>query len=335
MTEKTTEAVIMKPADLMKMSKIERIALVYKARVAWPRQEKILSAIEEIFDESGLSPEPQCLAVFGKFGTSKSTIIDMIYEGHPRYHLDDRTVIPILRVVVPAIGSPNNLLIAILSALGDPTPHIGNNTIKMLRLKKLIHECGVKMILFDESNHLVDLMNVKVLHHVTNTLKNLLKETRISCVLVGLPYTEEILLANGQLGSLFGDPIMIEPFEYDSEFTQMVREIENLMPLAIKGKFSNADLTWRVYIASGGRMRYLMKLLRSATKICIKENIDGYTLDVLSQAFEINVAGERRGISNPFVGMAPKSYKEPIDNYLPPSLKDKYQLPKRKKRKKK
>jgi hypothetical protein len=94
------------------------------------------------------------------------------------------------------------------------------------------------MIILDEANHFVDRDSQRVLHDVSNVMKNLIKEQNIACVLVGLPYTEEVLRVNEQFGSLFGDPRILEPFCWDTsqletveEFRLFLHQFEQQLPL--------------------------------------------------------------------------------------------------------
>ncbi|MBK7919864.1 MAG: TniB family NTP-binding protein [Chloroflexi bacterium] len=80
-----------------------------------------------------------------------------------------------MKAVVPAKASMNNMLTSLLASLGDPLAGRGSMGVKIHRLQRFIGDCGVRMIILDEANHFVDRDSERVLHDVSNTMKNLAK----------------------------------------------------------------------------------------------------------------------------------------------------------------
>lgn len=309
---------------LHEMSKPERIARIYRIRVWYPRMKRIYDEIVRAYEMNPLTPDPECIALFGAFRTGKTTIVGSFCELHPRIPHQHSTEIPILKTVIPAKATVGNLLVALLSALGDPLADRGSIGVKQNRLERLLTDCKVQMIILDEANHFVDRDSERVLHDVSNTLKNLIKFKNIACVLVGLPYTEEVLKVNEQLGSLFGDPYTLTSLRWDDsepetidEFRRFLREVEHQLPLPSRSFLSSREGAWRCFVATQGKVGYLMRLLRRSAEEAVLRDAPSLSQDLLREAFSRTLAGERRGLANPFVGDIPQTAGPAEAEYWP------------------
>lgn len=310
--------------SLQASSLAERIALIYRIRVWYPRMKRIYDEIARAYEVNSLTPDPECVALFGKFRTGKTTIIDSFCQHYPRTVLEKTTRVPILKVVIPAKATIGNLLVAILAALGDPLADKGSIGTKLYRLQRLVGDCEVSMIILDEANHFVDRDSQRVLHDVSNMMKNLIKEKNIACVLVGLPYTEEVLKVNEQFGSLFGDPYLLAPFQWNEkqpdtidEFRMFLQQVEQQLPLASRSCLSSREMAWRCFVATQGKVGYVMRLLRRSAEDAVRCAAPALTQEFLANAFSQTLAGKRRGLHNPFIGDAPDTTGPEEKEYWP------------------
>ncbi len=264
------------------MSPQERMALIYRIRVWYPRMKVIYDELVRAYEMNPFTPDPECIALLGRFRTGKTTLVESFCDEYPRVIHDETTMVPVLKAVVPAKASMNTMLTSLLAALGDPLAERGSMGVKYYRLQRFIVDCGVKMIILDEANHFVDRDSERVLHDVSNTMKTLAKEQNVACVLVGLPYTEEVLKVNEQFGSLFGDPHMLEPFQWDEnqpktveEFRIFLHQVEGQLPLADRSCLSSKEMAWRCFVATHGKVGYVMRLLRRAAEDAVRQNEAG------------------------------------------------------------
>jgi hypothetical protein len=306
------------------LTKRERIALVYRIRIWYPRMKQIYDEIVRAYEINPITPDPECLAVLGRFRTGKTTIIESFCNQYPRQILTETTQVPVFKVVIPAKATIGNLLVTLLDTLGDPLAGRGTIGSKLTRLQRLVSDCGVKMIILDEANHFVDRDSQRVLHDVSNMMKNLIKEQNIACVLVGLPYTEEVLRVNEQLGSLFGDPRLLEPFCWDTdhpetvqEFRMFLHQFEQQLPLPPQTFLSSQELAWRCFVATQGKVGYVMRLLRRSAENAIQQDCTSLTVEHFAAAFDQTLAGKRRGLKNPFIGEIPESSGPEEPEYWP------------------
>jgi hypothetical protein len=297
---------------LHELSKPERIAYIYRIRVWYPRMKRIYEEIVRAYEMNPLTPDPECIALFGQFRTGKTTIVDSFCSHYPPTICETSAQVPVLKVVIPAKATMGNLLVDMLSALGDPLADRGSVGVKLYRLQHLVADCGVQMIILDEANHFVDRDSERVLHDVSNTMKSLIKVKNIACVLVGLTYTEEVLKVNEQFGSLFGDPYVLAPFRWNEgqpetidEFRMFLRQVEQQLPLASRSFLSSKEVAWRCFVATQGKVGYIMRLLRRSAEEAVRRDASSLSQDLLQEAFSQTLAGKRRNLGNPFIGEIP------------------------------
>jgi hypothetical protein len=310
--------------DLEGLSKQERIALIYRIRIWYPRMKRIYEEIVRAYEMNPLSPEPECLAILGRSRTGKTTLVDSFCSQYPRSLGTEKTHVPVLKAVVPAKASMGNMLTSLLAALGDPVAGRGSMGMKSHRLQNLIGDCAVRMLILDEANHFVDRDSERVLHDVSNSMKSLVKDHNLACVLVGLPYTEEVLKVNEQFGSLFADPYLLEPFQWDeaapetvTEFRLFLQEVEQQLPLKSRNCLVSKELAWRCFVATQGKVGYLMRLLRRAAEEAVRREESSLSQALLYEAFERSLSGQRMGLMNPFGKAIPETTAPDERDYWP------------------
>jgi hypothetical protein len=306
------------------LSEQQRIALIYRIRVWYPRMKGIYDEVVRAYEMNPVTPDPECVALLGGFRTGKTTIVESFCSQHPRQVLEENTHVPVLKVVMPAKASVGNMLSTMLVALGDPLADRGSIGAKQHRLQRLLNDCRVQMMILDEANHFVDRDSQRVLHDVSNTMKSLIKEQNIACVLVGLPYTEEVLRANEQFGSLFGDPHTLEPFQWEEdqpetveEFRMFLRQVEQQLPLTSRSFLASREMAWRCFVATLGKVGYIMRLLRRAAEAAVQHEETGLSRTLLHEAFKRTLAGNRRGLANPFSEVVPETAGPVETEYWP------------------
>lgn len=290
----------------------ERLAYVENIRIWYPRMTAIFEAIQTCHDLNPVSAEPQCLMLTGATGVGKSTLLNSYAALYPCEILDEFTRSSLLNVTVPAKATIRNFITRLLVSIGDPLADKGTIGSMELRLLHLMQVCQVEVLMVDDLQHFVDRDSERVLHDISNWLKNLVKETGVTCIIAGLPEAEAVLSANPQLGRLFGDPHCLNPFTWDNEHPETIQEfrtflktLEALLPLPQPSYLASMETAWRCFVASGGCMAYLMNLIRRATYHAIQQDYVALDMSLLATAFDNRLAGKRRGLDNPFAGDLP------------------------------
>lgn len=305
----------------------QRLPYVEQIRVIYPRWNAILDEIARCHERQPYAAEPPCLLLIGPTGAGKSTLLASYSQRYPRITTVQSMSIPVLCATIPAKATIKNLLTELLDGLGDPRAANGTIGGMTLRLKGFIKDCGVQVFILDELQHFVDQESQKILLNVSNWLKTLIKETKVACVLVGLSgEAEQVVNANPQLARLFGDPRHLTPFTWDKAQSQTVKEfrtflaqLEALLPLREPSQLAARERAWRCFVACDGVTAYLMALIRQATEDALLTGRESLNDVLLAQAFRKRLAGERRGIPNPFEGDPPLPKRPDSPPSSPPS----------------
>lgn len=194
-----------------------------------------------------------------------------------------------------------------LEALGDPAADKGAVSSITLRLRKYLKDCEVKLIILDEFQHFDDRQSRNVLKIISDWLKNLINQTHLPIVLVGMPGCESVLETPGneQLKRRFSSREEIAPFAWDSpdhinEFRQLLKRIDDALPLLKDSHLAEATTAFLIHSATDGVINYVMKLLRWAAALAIKSGCEQIDHSILAQAYEERLAQDFKTRPNPF-----------------------------------
>ncbi len=322
------KAMLAKKPDYPKMSEEERIDLVEKIYVTYPELTAITDIIKECHRRSKRSSEPKCLSIRGGSGCGKTTIATY-YEGlYPRKTTKEGTIVPILSSTVFCPATVKGLVTGLLDSLGDPMADRGTITNQTLRLYHLMEKCRVEMIILDEFQHLIDRDLDKVMAVASDWLKNLLNRTRIPMVLIGLPSSVRILNTNSQLRRRFSITKELKPFGWETPeqqkgFIRFLRATEEALPFPERSHLSKPQMAHRFHCATRGTISNVMKIVRTAAIMAIRQNMPCLTLDLLSLAYEDEIASLYPEHPNPFSGdesgltSLPPEHTEPLRGARP------------------
>jgi type II secretory pathway predicted ATPase ExeA len=283
----------------------DRLALVERILVRFPRFERLREKIGYCHEHSKIAAEPECLLITGPTGAGKTTLCRVYEREHPRTRSDEGAIVPVLSASIPVPATAKSLATRLLATLGDPLADKGSTVSQTLRLVRYLEECGVEVILLDEFQHFIDRDSNHVLETVANWLKDLLNETGTPIVLVGLPYSEAILRANDQLERRFAAREAIRPFGWSTsdeqtEFRMLLATLDAALPFEQRAGLDEFEAAARLFAASGGRIGLVMALVRRAAGLAIERGLDRIELDALAWAFDERFATTAADRPNPF-----------------------------------
>ncbi|MDT7806723.1 MAG: hypothetical protein QOJ70_536 [Acidobacteriota bacterium] len=303
------------PKDKMDFSRLtteERLNMVERIYIAYPRSEGILAKIKHCHSYSSMSAEPECMLIIGDTGAGKTTLYRRYEQQHPRVETKERSIIPVLSSTIPVPATPKSLATKLLVKMGDPLAQSGTLLSQTLRLYVLLKRCEVRLIILDEFQHFIDRDSNKVLQTISDWLKELLNETRIPVVLIGMPKCEQILAANRQLKRRFAIHETLEPFRWKhddpqiektlrDDFRKFLSMLDKQLPLKERSHLADIEIAYRIYCATQGRVASIVNLIRRAVLITLSDGEELISMERLSRAYKERLEYDQPSVKNPFL----------------------------------
>jgi hypothetical protein len=229
-----------------------------------------LRRMEQNFKYAQQASEPVCMALIGESRTGKSRVLDSFLLDHPKRRLSDGMNVPVLLVKAPSRPTVKGLAELMLEELGAPDPGRGTENERTRRLKVLMRGVQTRMLMIDEIQHFYDKGTKAIIHHVTDWLKILVDELRCALVVAGLPSSKAVIDQNEQLAGRFQAPVHLSRFQWTTlderqDFIGILGEFDvELREWFQIPEFHQEGMAYRFWVATGGLIGYLTKLLRKA-----------------------------------------------------------------------
>jgi hypothetical protein len=230
------------------------------------------------------------LAIVGESGTGKTSVLKSFQSNHMPTRSRDGMEIPILYASVPPMPTVKSLAGVMLAALNAPDCERGTENEKSRRLRILMRETGTRMVMIDEFQHFYDRGKRQIMLHVADWLKVLIDETRSTLVVAGLPSCRVVINENEQLARRFMASIQLPRFSWTDptqrgEFISILEEYHTQIAKDFcVPELHSEELAFRFYLATGGLMGYLSKLLRTTLRDAADGKKSSITLEDLNIA---------------------------------------------------
>ncbi len=291
------------PANLKDIK--QRRETVKKTIVYHPQYKEILSLIEEHYYFNKDSVEPEGLFIKGYTGVGKSTMLKEFAQKFPTFEVNGTTKIPVFYTKVPVGAKPTSLASAFLEFLGDPVSDKGNLPSRTKRLKNLIKDCEVQMVIIDEFQHLIDKDTTHVLQTASDWVKDFLEDIHKPIVLCGMPDSERIFKHNPQLGRRFSNRLELTSFQFGTKeqqkvFRSFLYNLDLKLPFYSTSNLASADLTPKIFYATYGNQYYIKELIKEAAVISAKRGRDFIDEESLEIAYDGISISNRPFAKNPF-----------------------------------
>ncbi|MFA0256012.1 TniB family NTP-binding protein [Vibrio breoganii] len=281
-----------------------RISKAKRAFVSTPNVMKILSYMDRCRDLSDFESEPTCMMVFGASGVGKTTVIKKYLSQNKRDFEARGDIIPVLHIELPDNAKPVDVARELLLNMGDPLALHDTDLPRLTkRLTDLIPAVGVKLIIIDEFQHLVEERSNRVLTQVGNWLKIILNRTNCPIALFGMPYSKVVLQANSQLHGRFSIQFDLRPFSYQGGkgvFRTFLIHLDRALPFERESGLAKDELQQRLYAFSQGNMRSLRNLIYQASVEAIDNNHESITNEDFIFAAELTSGDKSSTWVNPF-----------------------------------
>jgi hypothetical protein len=292
--------------------------------IKYPRFKDLHDDIRLCQQMTQIAGEANCMALEGDAGAGKSTLVQDFASSFPRAETEDGTEIPVLYVETPAPVTVKRMASYLLEVMGDPAYDSGTLTSMDVRLVGLIADCKVQLIILDDFHHLIDQETKRVLAKVSDWLKVLIKETKVTFLVVGKKGSiETILLTNSQLSRLFAIRRTLDPFNWDpdspedqEEFDTFIRYLEKAR-LPIDEKLPRNEVLCRIYYATRGVVANIINLFNLSTAFAEKAGDQEIRTDHLLAACEERLMMHAKLRINPFTCSWGTCFVFPETPYFP------------------
>jgi hypothetical protein len=154
----------------------------------------------------------------------------------------------------------------------------------------LMKQTGTRMVMIDEFQHFFDRGTQKIMYHVADWLKLLIDDTRSTLIVAGLPSCMAVIDSNPQLARRFLAPVQLTRFRWKEQesrgqFIRILKAFDVAIAKEYTGpKLYSEEMAYRFYLATGGLMGYLSKLLRQTLRDADVEKRTSISLDDLNRA---------------------------------------------------
>lgn len=281
-----------------------RISKAKRAFVSTPSVTKILGYMDRCRDLSDFESEPTCMMVFGASGVGKTTVIKKYLSQNNRDSKVRGEIVPVLHIELPDNAMPVDAARELLLEMGDPLALYDTDLARLTKkLTDLIPLVGVKLIIIDEFQHLVEERSNRILTQVGNWLKMILNRTKCPIVLFGMPYSKVVLKANSQLHGRFSIQCELRPFSYqggEGVFKKFLENLDKLLPFVKEAGLAEKNLQKKLYAFSEGNMRSLRNLIYQASVNAIDNHRATIIYEDLVFAAELTCSNKTYTWKNPF-----------------------------------
>lgn len=240
-----------------------------RLRVAFVPTSRVRTATDRINSlmRRGLRADSaDCVAFVGPSGMGKSTILRRLRDRHPPFLRGRQLIRPVCLVRAPTSTGNGSLLTMTLHALGDPRPGSGEPTVRELRVIGHLRSQEVKLLCFDEVNHLIDSDSDRIGYKAANVIKSIMLERVCPVVLTGVTHARRVLDTNPQLSGRSRALIEMRPFDWrvDAdriEFIAFLGLVERQMGLPEPSHLNHPETAHRIHHVSRGLPGHAVHLI--------------------------------------------------------------------------
>lgn len=282
-----------------------------------PTMTHALEVLRRCYRSHGGGHQASCSFLVGETGVGKTTVANEFLEEVRAEHmgalmdgqnlqLQDREayphdmsvtlekpghglVRPVLKIGVAKKTTYKQLFAQTLTAIGVNVAKATRFREMMSIVRQQVKEQNIRMIIFDECQHIADSSMTRDPYEAADVFKVLMKEARVQIACVGLPYATDLLLENRQLETLKKEEMRMRPFQPDfdakSELMVFLQTLSSDLPFDRVQPIHKAPVAVRLHLASDGYVAGIAMMVSEAAKIAIEEGIDTIDLELLGEAY--------------------------------------------------
>ncbi|MNF75086.1 hypothetical protein D3C84_571400 [compost metagenome] len=196
----------------------------------------------------------------------------------------------IISVVSPKHLTGRALPDACLMSIGMSPAMFGNYVSATDAFIKAIKKCGTRLIIFDETQHMLERGSTTTVRAAADFLKILFDLSDASIVLVGLPSLMGLFQANEQLADRARRPVEYYPYYWEgTDYISFRSALGSALDYLAEGgwdtfEFNDRDFAERMYVATAGRYGLINKIFMEVQALGGSQKLARY--DAFARAFE-------------------------------------------------
>ncbi len=238
------------------------------------------------------------IMVYGSSGVGKTTLTYALTDYGIKHYGPDS----VMRTQLAQGATIRGMISGLLMEFGDPAFDKGTLQKLSTRLKNTIRERGCRLIIIDETQHLIPggKPSKTLIDNILNTFK-ILDDTGVSFLLAGMDDILQLWSADQQIRSRFQTTYFLDALLYPKDrptWRSIIRKY--LDTIEQHGmKVDCQELDDRCYAACKGAMRPLVLILTTAVALAHKARTTTITIEHLHQA-ALKQIDNRDGVPNAF-----------------------------------
>jgi len=251
--------------------------------IDYPKAGQILDTMNALLVHPPSHRMPN-IALIGDSNNGKSALLKFFAAQHCPDELEDgvSATLPVLIAQCPGNLNETRLYGELLDKLFSPGSSKEAPETKFSRLKRLVQELQIKVIILDEFHHAFG--GPQQMRSILNTVKYMCNELRISFVLSGTPEMLSVLQSDPQLANRF-PPQFLTKWEMGNDLRILLDTFEGELQLEKASNLKSKRMAAAVLSESDGLLGDMLDLLRMLAVHAIKTGAEQITEEMLSRAY--------------------------------------------------
>ncbi|QIL91248.1 AAA family ATPase [Microbulbifer sp. SH-1] len=212
-----------------------------------------------------------CALITGESGSGKSGLAKFFLKKNPVIEQSQRTYIPVFYFKVISVSKAEYLLKSILVELDDPQMGEGDTDQRKLltRLVTLLKSTGVELIIIDEIQVVFERRSAKIISGIADLFKDLIEESKIPIVFMGMPWSTYLVESNSQLSTRISHRHTIPPYKISDnksrdDYRRLLHFVSSAYGFTESIKLEEVSTAFRFFSATSGNLKLTLKLIQDA-----------------------------------------------------------------------
>ena len=256
--------------------------ILNKPFIQTPSLKNILELFDFLREKKKTFGEASSVLITGESGSGKTELAKQYLYKNPPFETVERSFIPVLHFELRAVSTPVEFLRSILLAIGDPQLGEGRNAgVLFERFVILSKTRGIELLILDEIQVIIERRSQKVVTGLADLFKDLIKETQIPIVFMGMPWSQYLINSNPQLAGRVSYRYTLPPFKVSepgefTNFRKLLKALSSYYQIANSLKLESPEITYRIFAFSEGNMRQTIRIVHDAyiKSVITKSKID-------------------------------------------------------------